>query len=253
MKRYKRIIKACLLAAIPPFLRKEIESRGQNELKKQFLRFGRLSYSQYAEDLVIASFFQKKKQGFYVDIGAHHPMRFSNTYYFYQRGWKGINIDAMPGSMQAFNELRPRDINLEFAVGNKGTDSMFYMFDEPALNTLSSTLKCSRLEKDPSRKLINEKRLSLTSLANILDTYLLPLAPIDFMTIDVEGMELHVLESNDWSKYRPFVIVVELLNIQSIDHALQDQVCRFLQAQGYRLRAVLFNSLVFQESDTAIC
>lgn len=57
--------------------------------------------------------FRKKKIGFYVDVGAHHPMRFSNTYFFYRMGWSGINIDAMPGSMKEFKKYRRRDINLE--------------------------------------------------------------------------------------------------------------------------------------------
>jgi hypothetical protein len=73
----------------------------------------RSSWSQEGEDLILARIFGDKPDGFYVDVGAHHPKRFSNTYYFYRRGWRGINIDAMPGSMLAFNRLRPSDINIE--------------------------------------------------------------------------------------------------------------------------------------------
>ena len=71
--------------------------------------------------------YQKKKYHFlkknfsksldtFIDVGAHHPMRFSNTYLFYKKKWKGINIDPLPGSMKLFNKLRPRDINLELGV-----------------------------------------------------------------------------------------------------------------------------------------
>jgi len=66
------------------------------------------SYSQDGEDVVLASFYENMKnyRGFYVDIGAHHPVRFSNTWMFYKNGWKGINIDPTPGSMKAFNVIR---------------------------------------------------------------------------------------------------------------------------------------------------
>ncbi len=78
-------------------------------------------------------FENKKTTGFYVDVGAHHPLRFSNTYKFYKRGWHGINIDAMPGSMDLFNRLRHRDINLERAVSDSKQILTYYAFNEPAL------------------------------------------------------------------------------------------------------------------------
>ena len=76
-----------------------------------------LSYSQNGEDRILHRIFENQKSGFYVDIGAHHPFRFSNTFLFYKMGWKGINVDAMPKSMEIFKRFRPRDINLELAVG----------------------------------------------------------------------------------------------------------------------------------------
>jgi hypothetical protein len=60
------------------------------------------SYSQEGEDMVLYRTFETVKEGFYVDVGAHHPDRFSNTYKFYKQGWRGINIDAMPGGMDPF-------------------------------------------------------------------------------------------------------------------------------------------------------
>src|SRR5688500_1685041 len=68
-----------------------------------------LSYALEGEDMVLRRLFEGKTRGFYVDVGAHHPRRFSNTYYFYRRARRGINIDAAPGSMEAFNRDRSRD------------------------------------------------------------------------------------------------------------------------------------------------
>jgi hypothetical protein len=65
------------------------------------------SYSQEGEDMILQRIFENQPCGFYVDVGAHHPKRFSNTYFFYKKGWRGINIEAMVGSRQLFNKMRP--------------------------------------------------------------------------------------------------------------------------------------------------
>ena len=96
------------------------------------------------EDIILSEFFPNKTDGFYVDVGAHHPMRFSNTHMFYKKGWRGINIDAMPGSMKAFERKRPRDINLEIGVSGKEGEMTFYMFDDPALNGFSMEISKDR-------------------------------------------------------------------------------------------------------------
>ena len=93
------------------------------------------SYSQEGEDILLKRIFNNKKNGFYVDVGAHHPKRFSNTNIFYQMGWRGINIDPMPSSMDLFKRYRPRDINLEFGVAKKKGIMKYYIFNDPALNS----------------------------------------------------------------------------------------------------------------------
>src|SRR6185437_4393165 len=83
--------------------------------KRQFLN---CSFSQEGEDLVLAREFEGKTKGFFVDVGAHHPIRFSNTFKFYLQGWRGINIDAMPGSIAFHARVRLEDINLEVPISN---------------------------------------------------------------------------------------------------------------------------------------
>ena len=103
------------------------------------------SYSQEGEDMVLSRIFSDKSKGFYVDVGAHHPMRFSNTYSFYKRGWQGINIEPNPDSISMFKRYRPRDINLNCGIAwNKG-NLEYYMFDEPALNTFDGDVLKSRI------------------------------------------------------------------------------------------------------------
>ena len=120
-----------------------------NNIKKSIKNNLRLyknnSYSQEGEDLILHKIFPDKKNGFYVDIGAHHPFRFSNTYYFYRKGWRGVNIDAAPGSMKLFNKYRSRDINIEAAISNKIETLTYYKFNDPALNTFDKDLAQTRI------------------------------------------------------------------------------------------------------------
>jgi FkbM family methyltransferase len=74
--------------------------------------WARLSYAQEGEDVLLDRLLAKQTDGFYVDVGAHHPKRFSNTHYFYMRGWSGINIEPNPVVVGSFRQMRRRDINL---------------------------------------------------------------------------------------------------------------------------------------------
>src|ERR1700726_1466588 len=81
--------------------------------------FVNLAYSQDGEDMILRRLFERQKSGFYVDVGAHHPYRFSNTCYFYRRGWRGINIDPNPEAIAAFRRDRPHDINVCVGVSEE--------------------------------------------------------------------------------------------------------------------------------------
>jgi hypothetical protein len=100
----------------------------------------KISYAQEGEDRILSALLgleECNRQGFYIDVGAHHPERYSNTFLFYIHGWSGINIDATPGSMVAFRHERPRDINLEAAIADEQKTLIFYEFNEPALNSFA--------------------------------------------------------------------------------------------------------------------
>jgi len=152
------------------------------------------SYSQEGEDIILRRIFEKQKTGFYIDIGAHHPKRFSNTYYFYKKGWRGINIDAMPGNMKLFRKMRPRDINLEIPVSDKKRELTYYMFNEPALNSFSKTLSIERDRKE-EYKIVDEIKIEILTLAEVLNAYLPSNTRIDFLSVDVEGLDFQVLAS----------------------------------------------------------
>ncbi len=211
--------------------------------KEIFFGFYRKSYSQFGEDMVLSTFLNVLKKGFYVDIGAYHPKKFSNTYFFYKRGWRGINIDAKPGSMKLFRKKRKKDINLEIGVSKEEKELDFYISNITTNNTFSKKMA----DMSISNGEILEKKVVVKTitLERILDKYLPKNQKIDFISIDVEGLDMEVLESNNWDKYKPGFILVEMHNIDIVD-IKNSEIYKFLEPIGYRLISVANITLIFK-------
>jgi len=209
--------------------------------------FHKISWSQDGEDMLVAELFDGRLKGFYVDVGAHHPQRFSNTYYFYLlRRWKGINIDAMPGSMDIFNVLRPRDINLEIPISDKSEVLTYYQFNEPGLNSFCLPVSEELATTRSKYKIVAETQLQTQTLAEVLDKHLPPEQNIDLLNIDVEGLDYQVLISNNWDKYKPKVILIEDLELTALKNMHHSKICLFLEARGYILFAKTMRTLIFK-------
>lgn len=228
---------------IKSIFKKDIKGYIKSKIRNRV--FFRRSYSQEGEDMILARIFEKTHDGFYVDVGACHPKRFSNTYFFYQLGWRGINIDATPGSMDLFNKFRPRDINLEEAVGDSKEILTYYIFNEPALNSFSKELSEKRNGKN--NFIINTAmKLEIRTLREILDKYLPVNREISFLSVDVEGFDLSVLKSNDWRTYRPKIVLVEDLN-RTLDNIGESEIYCFMRSQNYGFAAKTANTLFFSD------
>lgn len=213
-----------------------------------FVGFSRKSYSQFGEDLILSSFFSEEnlKKGFYIDIGSYHPEQYSNTNIFYKKGWSGINIDARPGSMNVFNIKRRRDVNLEIGVSKNGGDLYFFIFEEGALNTFSEEL--ANKYKSLGYKMIEKRIVKTSKLGDILDTYLPKSQKIDFMSIDVEGVDVDVLESNNWDLYKPRYLLIEMHGVRFADME-NSKFYLFLNSIGYELVSIAYITLIFKNSD----
>jgi FkbM family methyltransferase len=214
------------------------------------IKFAKIGYSQEGEDIVVDRFLNYQKKGFFVDIGAHHPIYFSNTYRFYLRGWRGINVDAMPGSMTIFNKIRPHDTNIEMPVSDKEETLTFHMFNDPALNTFSEE-EANKKNGLGQYRIIRTEQLKTFTLEKILDTHLVQGQKIDFLTIDVEGMDLKVLASNNWNKYRPTLVLIESLeNNNDMSNVSSDPINLFMKRVGYYLVAKTLNTLFYKETQS---
>ena len=181
------------------------------------------SFSQSGEDMVLSGFFEGQNKGFYVDVGAHHPFRFSNTAYFYRHGWNGINIEPDPDSFKPFLKYRKRDINLNIAVYNYEGSRIMYQYKDPALNSF-----------EYNKTAIGAINVPLRSLKFIFDDY----RPnkIDFLSIDTEGVDLIVLTSNDWHQYRPTYVLTEI------------EVNQYMARCGYNLKAQTRRSFIYKNN-----
>ncbi len=199
-------------------------------------------YAQDGEDLILDRYLEGQASGFYVDVGAHHPMRLSNTYLFYQRGWRGINIDAMPGSMKAFARFRPRDINVECGVACSAGILAYHRFNEPALNTFDATE--AQLKNHPPYRLLDTIDVAVERLDVLLSRYLPAGQQIDFLSVDVEGKDEEVLRSNDWQRYRPRFILAETLRTEMLNIGVCP-VVQFLNSVGYTPVSKAYNTSFF--------
>lgn len=209
------------------------------------LFFREISYSQEGEDRLLLRYFNHKPDGFYVDVGAHHPLRFSNTQIFYEMGWRGINIDALPGSMGRFRRRRPRDFNVEVGVGEEPGVAKFYVFNEPGVNTFNAEVAAK--QNRPPWRIERVIDVPVRPLREIV-AELLPVGrTIDFLTIDVEGKDLEVLRSNDWDRFRPQVVLAESVgkDLTGLD---SDPTALYLGSLGYVPYAKTVNTFFFTDA-----
>lgn len=205
------------------------------------------SYSQEGEDMILRRIFDNQIKGFFVDVGAHHPKRFSNTYFFYKTGWNGINIDAMPGSMKAFEQFRPRDINIEKPISSKKQVLTYYAFNEPALNGFSKEISESR-DGLNGYQVEFTKDIETATLEHVLDLNLPAKQIIDFLSVDVEGLDFDVIKSINLEKYRPRVILVEILGA-TLSEIEGTEIYKYLAAQNYDCYAKSINSVIFKDKN----
>lgn len=204
----------------------------------------RLSWSQDGEDMILRRMFEGEGSGFYVDVGAHHPFRFSNTCYFHRRGWRGINIDANPAAIDEFRRHRPSDINLCVGIAKASGKLVFHRFNEPALDTFDSQLAAERAAL-PGCQLVGKREIAVMPLSHILARHLPDGVEIDFLSIDVEGLDLDVLKSNDWRRFRPRILLVEARGAD-ISALPDDPACRFMRGVGYVPVAKTVNTVLFE-------
>lgn len=201
-----------------------------------FNRYTRGSNSQKGEDLFIDKFFNHKKRGFYIDVGACHPKRLNNTKFFYDKGWHGINIEPNPERINLFYEERKRDVNLNIGIGTVEKMTVFYELGHAGVSTFSKNEADSLIAL--GHELRKKSKIQILRLENIMKKYVK--SPIDFMTVDAEAMDLDVLKSSNWEKYRPKLLCIEtidfidLLTSTKRNLSRKNSITEYLSKKGYK-------------------
>ena len=171
-----------------------------------------ISYAQNFEDVVLDRVFHDVENGRYIDIGAYDPDIDSVTKHFYDRGWSGVNVEAVARFHNKFVAARPRDLNLNVAVGATIGTVEFHEWGDSGLSTYRETFDAATAAALPFRR--TSYHVPMTTLAEI--TVRLDDRPVDFLKIDVEGAERDVLIGAEWWAFRPRVIVVEAVRPRPI-------------------------------------
>lgn len=209
------------------------------------------SYTPFGEDIIIDKLLKAKKGGFYVDVGAYDPTRFSITKRFYLRGWNGINIEPNPEGIKKFTKERSRDINLNIGIADKNGVLDFFRFEPESLSTFSK--KEARRYQKQGYKLIETLTIEVYKLGVVLTKYHNGKS-IDFFNIDTEGSDYEVLKSNNWNKFRPRVICLEVPSLQDPNYnnpkrKLPHSTERLLAKLGYKKVGKTISNLIFQDSN----
>ncbi len=202
--------------------------------------------SQFGEDKKILKLFKEKTNGTYLDLGCFHPLRQNNTYLLYKLGWKGINIDLNPLTIELFNVARPNDINICVAISKKkGSKDLFFDNELSSLNTINKNHTLF-LKKAFNQINLKKRKIKTNTLNNILKKY--KINKIDFMNIDIEGNELEVLKTINFNKINIKVICIEIVNYEFYSKKIKinkKKIFNILKKNKYNLRFKTFVNYIF--------
>ena len=223
-----------------------------NYLKKIYYeKYTTKSYSISNVDLVIERIFKNKNDGIYIDVGCNHPIKYNNTYLLYKKGWHGLNIDLDKKSIDQFNKLRKRDINILTLVTSTDNEEkeLYYYHERSAINTISKELAKSRNQRHKEIKKI--KGISLNS---IIENSKFKESKINLLSIDIENYEYEALKNFNFDKYEIDVIVTEITDINvknleiynlSLENIVETNLYKLMLKNNYKLINWVNADLIF--------
>lgn len=227
-------------------LKKYLSTTARNRLKSRqpSFMFRKTSYSQCGEDLLVdfvLELMHGSRPKRYLDVGANHPFHLSNTALLYAKGGAGILVEPDPYFAKLLHSKRPRDTVLQCGVHFSGEqEADFFVMDSPTLNTFSR----HEMERYVAmgHQLSNTLPVELKNINTILEMA----GELDFMNLDIEGLDNAILEMIDWKKYRPTCICVETLTYETQQEPRKlNGIIELMLAQGYICYADTFINSIF--------
>ena len=200
-------------------------------------------YSKNREDIFLSNYFKNKTYGRYIDIGAYHPYRSSNTCLLNKRGWSGINIDISKTSIDLFNIARPKDINLNIAVADK--KRKIHVYEKKKLGLMNTTNKSFAYFFLKKYKL---RRIWSDSLNNILKKHSNKNNRFDLIDIDAEGSDYSILKKINFKKYSFKLILIETHAFNIKTKSEKRKIYTFLKSKRYNFLKELHETSIFVNS-----
>ena len=195
--------------------------------------FGIISYSQFGEDRVIESWFLGRTSGVYVDIGCNHPVKYSNTWKLYLRGWRGLAVDPNADLIRKYKKVRPRDQVRQQVVSDCQEPVDFYFSKTSDL--ISGVGQKEQGYWQRTHENSNVVLCHPIGLSRLLEESNIP-SRFELLSIDVEGHELEVLNSLDFNRFDPEMIVIEMHEF-SLAEAQKNEVYAKLISHGFSMLA----------------
>lgn len=220
-----------------------------NNFLQWFARRGtaKLSFSQSGEDLIVDFIFcaLRIEKPTYLDIGANEPRKLSNTFHFYLRGCRGVLIEPDPSLYSMLLKDRPKDTILRVGVAaNEMENRQLFIMSTPTLNTFSED-EAKRYELTGMHKIVRTEYMPVISANQVFQQHFSGCAP-DFLTLDVEGLDFEIINSINFSKYRPIVICVETLTFtENNTEEKITSIIELLESEGYLAYADTYINTIF--------
>ena len=203
--------------------------------------FGKKSYSQCGEDLIIDYFLRsiESTEISWIDIGAHHPKYLNNTYFFYKMGFRGINIDANPYAISKFKFLRRGDVNLNYGLGMEDERRKLYVMSDPALSCFGIEEVNNALKVNSRLTVKKELLINCITLSTLIENLNIKKFP-SFLNLDVEGMDEIIVEQLTQYTHDklPQVICCETINYERFKNQIKDmELINKIEKIGYKVYA----------------
>jgi Methyltransferase FkbM domain len=212
------------------------------------VRAMRISYSQFGEDLVVRMHFMgnfDNSVGRFIDVGAFHPFKYSNTMLLSQLGWRGINIDCNPVKIAGFKKLRPQDYNICAAVGEGPRDMVYLEYLGEGLTNRIAEAGEKNLLSAIGEKPLKVMPIRVTTLTNVIEQSAFRGQHFHYLNVDCEGQDLSVLRGLDFSRYSP-----DLITAEALTETARAKLIAFLAGLGYELTGIVRLTLFFRKSPT---
>jgi hypothetical protein len=212
------------------------------------LRAMRVSYSQFGEDLVVRTHFTgdfDNSIGRFIDVGAFHPFKYSNTMLLSKLGWRGINIDCDAVKITRFEKLRPHDQNICAAVGEAPRDMVYLEYSPEGLTNRVADPGEKNLLSAIGEEPLNVTPIRVTTLTNVIEQSAFRGQHFHYLNVDCEGQDLSVLKGLDFSSYSP-----DLITVEAFTKTARAKLTAFLAGLGYELTDMVHLTLFFSKCPT---